>query len=82
MIRCRIIEVTGGKGGVRGDYEFLQIPAPDDRVTIGNDRGDLEMLRVVRVKHLPTNVPPNKFERQGAQVFVYVEWVEEWNEDV
>jgi len=82
MIRCRIIEITNGKSSARGDYEFVQLPNPDDRITIGNARGDLEMLRVVRIKHLPTNVPPNEFEKLGATAFVYVEWVEEWNEDV
>ena len=82
MIRCRVIEITNGKAGTRGDYEFVQLPTPGDRMTIGNTRGDLEMLRVVRIKHLPTNVPANKFEKQGAMAYVYVEWVEQWNEDV
>jgi hypothetical protein len=82
MVRCRVIEVTDGKAGARGDYEFVQIPTPGDRVTLGNTRGDLEMMRVVRIKHLPTSVPPNKFEQHGATAFVYVEWVEQWNEGV
>jgi hypothetical protein len=82
MVRARVIEVTGGKAEGRGDYEFVQLPTPGDRATIGNARGDLEMVRVVRIKHLPTNVPPNQFEKRGAMAIVYVEWVEEWNEDV
>ena len=55
MIRCRVIEITNGKAGTRGDYEFVQLPTPGDRMTIGNTRGDLEMLRVVRNICRPTS---------------------------
>ncbi len=82
MPRARIIEITDGKATGRGDYEFVQLPAPGDRVVVGNERGDLEMLRTLRVKHLPTSVPATKFEKRGPLAIVYVEWVEEWNEDV
>ena len=83
MIRARVIEITEeGKNRGRGDFEFVQLPSPGDRVVLGNERGDLDMVRVLRIKHLPVSVPPTKFERHGATAYVYVEWVEEWNDDV
>jgi hypothetical protein len=82
MAHALVMEITDGKATARGDHDFVQIPAPGDRVVLGNQRGDLEMLRVIRIKHLPASLPLSKFEKRGALAIVYVEWVEEWNEDV
>jgi hypothetical protein len=82
MIRARVLEITEGRANGRGDFEFVQLPQQGDRISIGNENGDVEMMRVLRIKHLPTSIPPTKFEKRGPLAIVYVEWVEEWNEDV
>lgn len=79
--RAQILELKGAKETIRkGDYDFVASPAPGDRLVIGNAGGDLEMFRVVRLKHLPIGVPKSKFEAEAPMIKVYVEWVEPWNE--
>jgi hypothetical protein len=83
MIRGRVMEIVkGGETRARGDHDFVQLPRPGDRVVLGNDDGDLEMLRVVRIKHVPIHVPAAKYEGSQPIAMVYVEWSEEWNEKV
>jgi hypothetical protein len=83
MIRGRVMEIMeNGTTRGRGDHEFVQLPWPGDRVVLGTDSGDLEMLRVVRIKHLPIRVPHTKLEGSAPLAMVYVEWAEEWNEKV
>jgi hypothetical protein len=71
-----------GSSRPRGDHEFVQLPSPGERVVIAGDSGDLEMLRVVRIKHLPIRVPHTKLEGSSPIAMIYVEWQEEWNEKV
>jgi hypothetical protein len=80
MIRSQIIEITEDRRQVaRGDYEFVELPMPGDRIVLGNASGDMEMFRVVRRKHAPIRAPHDRFET-AASAKVYVEWVEPWNE--
>lgn len=83
MVRGRVMEILEDKRTeARGDHDFVQLPRPGDRIVLGNDAGDLEMLRVVRVKHVPIRVPAAKHEGSQPMAMVYVEWSEEWNERV
>ena len=83
MVRGRVMEIRDdGTNRPRGDHEFVQLPWPGDRIVLANDGGDLEMLRVVRIKHLPIHVPHSRLEGVEPLAMVYVEWAEEWNERV
>ena len=83
MVRGRVMEIRDdGMSHARGDHDFAQLPQPGDRLVLGNDDGDLEMLRVVRIKHIPIRVPHSKLEGSEPLAMVYVEWEEEWNEKV
>ena len=83
MVRGRVMEIRDdGTKRPRGDHEFVQLPRPGDRVVLGNEDGDLEMLRIVRIKHLPIRIPHSKVEGPEPLAMVYVEWAEEWNEKI
>jgi len=83
MVRGRVMEIRDdGMGRARGDHEFAQLPQPGDRLVLGNDDGDLEMMRVIRIKHVPIRVPHSKLEGSEPLAMVYVEWEAEWNEKV
>jgi len=82
MISGRVMELkTDGTYSRRGDHQFVDLPRPGDRIVLGNEDGDLEMLRVVRLKHLPIAVPSPKFAGTQPLAMVYVEWQEEWNSE-
>lgn len=79
MVRGRVMELRDdGTYRRRGDHDFVDLPRPGDRVVLGNDEGDLETMRVVRLKHLPAAVPAAKFAA-APLAMIYVEWEEEWN---
>ena len=83
MVRGRVMEIMDdGSTRGRGDHEFVQLPRPGERVVLGNEDGDLEMLRVIRIKHVPIRVPHTKLEGTQPIAMIYVEWQEEWNEKV
>ncbi len=83
MVRARVTEImTDGTSRNRGDHDFAALPRSGDRIVLGNERGDLEMLRTVRIKHVPIHVPATKVEGKAPIAVVYVEWVEEWNERI
>ncbi len=83
MVRGRVMEILdNGSTRARGDHEFVQLPRPGERVVLAGDSGDLEMLRVVRIKHLPIPIPHSKLEGSAPLAMIYVEWQEEWNEKV
>jgi hypothetical protein len=60
----------------RGRFEFLQLPAPNDRMTISNGRGGIDILRVIYVEHHPVEIPTPLNAREDATATVLVEWVE------
>lgn len=79
MVRGRVMELRDdGTYRRRGDHDFVDLPRPGDRIVLGNDEGDLETMRVVRLKHLPAAVPAAKFAA-APLAMIYVEWEEEWN---
>ncbi len=81
MVRGHVVEIAPDKKlRNRGDHEFVQLPSPGDRIVVGNDSGDLEMVRVLRIKHVPVAVPHARRDHNGAIARIYVEWVEKWNE--
>jgi hypothetical protein len=80
MVRGRVMELKDdGSCHRRGDHDFVDLPRPGDRVVLGNDDGELETLRVVRLKHLPISVPAPRFAPPQPLAMVYVEWEQEWN---
>ena len=80
MVYGRVMELrTDGIYQRRGDHQFVDLPRPGDRIVLGNDDGDLETLRVVRLKHLPISLPPPKPAGAQPLAMIYVEWQEEWN---
>lgn len=80
MVRGRVMELReDGTYRRRGDHDFVDLPRPGDRVVLGDDDGDLETLRVVRLKHLPIVAAAPKLAGSQALAMVYVEWEEEWN---
>lgn len=82
MVRGHIVEVMKDrKIRNHGDYDFAQLPSPGDRITLGSDRGDTEMVRVLRIKHVPLPVPAPKHAGHTPIVRIYVEWVEKWNDE-
>jgi hypothetical protein len=82
MIRGHVVEITPEKKlRNRGDYEFVSLPFAGDRLVLGTEQGDLEMVRVVRTKHVPVHVPPAKHEGHAPIARIYVEWVEKWNDE-
>lgn len=83
MIQGRVMELKDdGSCRRRGDHEFVDLPRPGDRVVLGNDDGELETLRVVRLKHLPISGHAPKFTGADPIALIYVEWEEEWNEQI
>lgn len=80
MIQGRVMELRDdGTCRRRGDHEFVDLPRPGDRVVLGNDEGELETLRVLRLKHLPISAQTPKVAGPQPIAMVYVEWEEEWN---
>jgi hypothetical protein len=82
MVRGHVVEIMKDrKIRDRGDHDFVQLPSPGDRLMLGNDRGDIETVRVLRIKHVPVRVPAGKFGGSSPFARIYVEWVEKWNDD-
>ncbi len=80
MARGRVMELRDdGTTRRRGDHDFVDLPRPGDRIVLGNADGDLETLRVVRIKHVPVSVPAPKLAGSVPVAMIYVEWEEEWN---
>lgn len=83
MIQGRVMELRDdGSCRRRGDHEFVDLPRPGDRVVLGDDDGELETLRVVRLKHLPIAGHASKIVGTVPIAMIYVEWEEEWNEQI
>jgi hypothetical protein len=82
MVCGRVMELRDdGSYSRRGDHDFVDLPRPGDRIVLGNNDGDLETLRVVRLKHVPIGVPAPKVAGTHPLAMVYVEWQEEWNSE-
>lgn len=53
-IEARVVEVLrDGDTQGRGNYEFLSIPSPGDRVILTAPAGDLDIMKVLYVEHSP-----------------------------
>jgi hypothetical protein len=75
-----IVEVhRSGETAGRGEYEFLQLPAPGDRIVIGNAHGALDILRVLYVEHSPVAIPRSPMARPDARASVFVEWLDDYD---
>lgn len=52
MVRAMVKEVArDGSVTGRGEFGFVQLPAPGDRVVVGNNRGGLDILAVHYVEY-------------------------------
>lgn len=76
MIRAHVVEQRSDeKTAVRGEFEFIQLPAPGDRIVIGNVRGGIDIMQVLYVEHHPVAIPPSKSARKDASATIYVGFI-------
>ena len=78
MIRATVIEVShdeSTKG--RGEFDFLQLPAPGDRFVIPSVSGGIEIMRSLYVEHHPVQFPAFRDARQDATAAVFAECIGE-----
>jgi hypothetical protein len=63
----------------RGIYDFVQLPAMGDRLTLPNERGTLDVVGVVLVEHAPVphNAPERGLKREVPLATIFVQWIEE-----
>jgi hypothetical protein len=74
MIRASVVERLSKSATTgRGDFDFLQLPAPGDRMTLGNNRGSNDIMEVIYVEHRP--LPAERFPSSPpiatAMIFVH-----------
>ncbi len=73
MIRAKVIEVFHNETTTgRGEFDFLQLPAPGDRFVIST-HGDIEIMRSLYVEHHPVPIPTPKSARPDAWVMIFAE---------
>lgn len=72
MIRAAVVGTKEGSGW--GNFDFLALPAPEDRIVIGNIRGSLDTLRVLYVEHHPVKVPKPMNARPDPHIAIIAEY--------
>lgn len=85
MTGAWIIELLDGGAThtSRGFFQFGQLPAPGDRVTVTNHHGSRDVLGVVLVEHSPVpanpvlSVPGDAPPASEPSATVYVQWLAE-----
>jgi hypothetical protein len=71
MIRAAVIEVFREENIGLGAFDFLQLPAPNDRVFIAR-AGGIDTMVVLHVEHHPVAVSTPPSERADPSAVVYV----------
>jgi len=83
MIGAWIVELLDGGATQtsRGFFQFGQLPAPGDRVTVTNRHGSRDVLGVVLVEHAPVPASPDRGSASQPATeptaTVYVQWLAE-----
>lgn len=84
MIGAWIVELLDGGATQtnRGFFQFGQLPALGDRVTVTNHHGSRDVLGVVLVEHAPVPANPDRGNLKSASppateptATVYVQWL-------
>lgn len=69
---------TDGTPGGLGQFKFLTVPSPGDRITRGNISGSIDIYEVAYVEHQPVSVDAPKSARQDPTLTVAVKWIGDW----
>jgi hypothetical protein len=79
-VRATIILIQrDGKTRGLGEYEFLQLPAPNDQLTIGAVSGDIDIYRVLHLEHRPVSVNRSPLANPNPGAMVMVEGIGDWD---
>ncbi len=78
MIRVSVVGTNEASGW--GDFNFLHVPSPEDRIVIGNIRGSLDVLRVLYVEHHPVKVPTPANARPDPYVTIVAEYLDSYGD--
>jgi hypothetical protein len=63
----------------RGEYEFIQLPSPGDRIFLhSHGIGPTEIVRVLYAEHRPVVVPKQSLARPDPTVSLIVEAADEF----
>lgn len=78
MIEAMIYEGRDNSG--YGTYGFSHLPSPGDHIHVGNNRGSVDVLRVIQVEHHPVALPVRRNARPDAHVTIRVEPIESYGD--
>lgn len=78
-VRAKVVVTNkdGDRPWLRGEFEFLQLPAPEDRFTIRELSGSEDDVRVRYVEHEPLRVggPLGDVAPRVPTAIITVEWL-------
>jgi hypothetical protein len=79
MIAAWVFELVGReeRAEPRGIFYFQTLPRTGDRVTLPNDRGDIEIVGVVQVEHAAVRAEADELERKEPLATLFVQWIKE-----
>jgi hypothetical protein len=78
MVKAWVVEVSADERRLAlGIDDFIQLPAPGDRVAIPNARGSLDVMGVVQIEHAPARIDEHGNPDREPMATVYAQWMEE-----
>jgi len=79
MIAAWVFELVGRdeRAEPRGIFYFQTLPRMGDRVTLPNDRGDIEIVGIVQVEHAAVRAEADALESAQPLATLFVQWIKE-----
>lgn len=78
-IVANILELhSDGRPGGLGQFKFVTVPSPGDRITMGSPSGGVDIYEVAYVEHHPVATSAPQSTRQDPDIRVAVKRIGDW----
>jgi hypothetical protein len=74
VITADVLDIRLKEAALIGNYEFLQLPSPGDRICLAEMSGSLGLWEVKYTEHSPRDMRASRVVRP-ARATVFVEWL-------
>jgi hypothetical protein len=74
-MRANVINGQVAVGGGLGEYEFPQLPAPGDHISLPEMSGEIGHWKVLFVEHAPVAVARSQSARGEPLAMIFVEFL-------